>query len=305
MAAAAQGGRCTVQDDDFSPFCKTASSGTPDVGDMTMRVLTTQYDQADSVQGPIQELAGDKLQAVARAMPRYFCGAQADATDSGAGGADTKVKGGDGDAVDPLLSDSGKTVDEICAMQKQPEPRRKCADGLKKGFEAVNDRGTIAQQKLGKKIKDGAKHGDANFAAWGVANGQLQSTGAGGLRVATWNQPPSAATDARDAETVAKIAVAQSEFYFEPRQDGPKRWAAESGSPAAAAGGDPSATGNAGSVKDEALYHMRWRARLRRVHLPDAQTLAPSEGAGGDSQEALQKLVAGAGGGASGSQILH
>jgi hypothetical protein len=290
-----------VQDDDFTPFCRHAAEGT---ADLTMRVFTGFYDGAADIQGDIQERAGNLLEGVAKKLPDYFCG---DAN----GGAPKDLTGANGDPIDDVVNGGDRTIEEVCNEQpaRPPSIREACKKGLQDGLAAANDRGSIGAQVLGKRIATGAKIGDAHFAAWGVVSGQFTSTGEGGVKLATWNQPTSEQAAEKDGETLAKIGVAESEVYYEPRQNGPRTWVAQNGANPVqnpAVQNDPNAPA-AGGVKDEALYNMRWRARLRRVHLPNAATLAAGATGAAQNRESLDKLVQHAtnGGGAAPTDADH
>ena len=69
-----------------------------------------------------------------------------------------------------------------------------------------------------------------------------------------WQQRPegTAISQADLDKSLRKVQVAKSEFYYDPRNGGPRDWS---------------------GIKEEALWNLRWRARLRRVSQPNA-TLA-------------------------------
>lgn len=136
----------------------------------------------------------------------------------------------------------------------------KYAGWLLPGLVAANPSmfcGKGSQKAVSKRIYGPAQHGNDYFATWGFTQSSfIEKTDRGddGLEVATWQQRASG-TEMSQAELdrwMRTVQVAKSEFYFDPRQGGPRQWSA---------------------LKEECLWHLRWRARLRRVSQPN-RTLA-------------------------------
>jgi hypothetical protein len=112
--------------------------------------------------------------------------------------------------------------------------------------------------KTSKKPYDPAVLGDDYYAVWAFDWGDLSSqSGANkGVDIAGWNYARSG-----DAGVFSKIGISQSEFYYEPRKDGPTKWRGGFKSTLPVFASDK-------GLQYEALWNMRWRARLRRVHMP-------------------------------------
>jgi hypothetical protein len=73
-----------------------------------------------------------------------------------------------------------------------------------------------------------------------------------GVKVSIWSHAPPAGADLSNDpidKRLREVQVAKSEFYYDPRSGGPRDW---------------------NHVKGEALWNLRWRARLRRVAQPNS-----------------------------------
>ncbi|HEX7478384.1 MAG TPA: Tad domain-containing protein [Polyangiales bacterium] len=127
------------------------------------------------------------------------------------------------------------------------------------GGNSVASDGSQSSSYAPQGAKDGAEMGDDNFQARVVVLGKPQSSFAENvLRVASWGQPPAQGTWSA-AEQLARYQVAQAEFYYD----------------------DPDASN--GHV--EWLWHMSWRARLRRFRMPSADHVGAG---GGTTLDGLQ-----------------
>ena len=114
--------------------------------------------------------------------------------------------------------------------------------------------GSGGSKPVGKRIYKPARHGNDYFATWGFTTSQFiesEDRGAKGLAVATWQRRPEGSTlsPAELDKSLRMVQVAKSEFYYDPRSGGPRDWA---------------------GIKEEALWNLRWRARLRRVSQPNS-----------------------------------
>jgi hypothetical protein len=117
--------------------------------------------------------------------------------------------------------------------------------------------GKGSKKAVSKRIYGPAQHGNDYFATWGFTESSfIEKTDRGdkGLEVATWQQRAAGTEMSNDEldRRMRTVQVAKSEFYFDPRRGGPRQWS---------------------GLKEEALWHLRWRARLRRVSQPN-RTLA-------------------------------
>jgi hypothetical protein len=77
------------------------------------------------------------------------------------------------------------------------------------------------------------------------------------VNIAAWNK-----ARVSDPTIFSRIALSKAEFYYEPKPNDPKRWRKTW---ADRVPGGPDAVGG---LMDDALWNMRWRARLRRLRLP-------------------------------------
>lgn len=117
--------------------------------------------------------------------------------------------------------------------------------------------GSSGSKPVGKRIYKPARHGNDYFATWGFTTSSFierEDRGEKGIAVATWQRQPagSALSQAELDRSLRMVQVAKSEFYYDPRSGGPRDW---------------------DGIKEEALWNLRWRARLRRVNPPNS-TLA-------------------------------
>src|SRR5262249_38211387 len=143
---------------------------------------------------------------------------------------------------------------DTCVNGKDRRGRKKrsskCQGGLNSGMTSLGSSSTTGQEKKpSKRIYNRARHGDDYFATWGFTESRVvenDTRGEEGIKVATWGKTPRV-TSIPGGELDKRLRttqVAKSEFYYEPRDGGPRGW---------------------DDVKDEALWNPRWRARLRRV----------------------------------------
>jgi hypothetical protein len=246
-----------VQDDDFKVLCKKA-------GELAGKMIFEPFSflGMGAVAGTVGSFAGHMVGSLASAFPGYFCG------DSGSGGGSFSAKTG-GYGVDG----KGTTVQQYCDAENQkvidenkkieaenktrnaagepslpllpPFDVKKCVDEKNKDMKMVDSGASMTDGngKESKKVFESAVNGDLYFAVWAFTWGDLgkQSDAGKGVNVAGWNK-----AKVKEPEVWSKIAIAKAEFYYEPKSDNAE-WS---------------------SIKDEAMWNMRWRARLRRVRLP-------------------------------------
>ena len=144
--------------------------------------------------------------------------------------------------------------------------------------------GSGSNKPKSKRIYGPAQHGNDYFATWGFTTSNFiesQDRGGKGLEVATWGKRP-AGTEVSQGEldkSLRKTQVAKSEFYYDPRRGGPRDWS---------------------GIKDEALWNLRWRARMRRVSQPNSSLRnffqsnsgqIMMEAKGGDAAETIQNVL--------------
>jgi hypothetical protein len=172
-------------------------------------------------------------------FPGYFCG------DSGGGG------GAYGSGVDL----GGTTAQGVCDAKKKVWDDKykghkkfdydKCMDDEKKSANKQLGKNKQSQSSGGnnktpKKVYEGAKNGNEYFQIWSVVWGDQArlKEGGQGVGIAAWNK-----AKPKPPPEWGKIAIAQAEFYY----DGSGSW---------------------DGLKEDAMWNMRWRARLRRVRPP-------------------------------------
>ena len=213
----------------------------------------------------VSAFAGSMVGSLASTFPSYFCG------DSGGGGGSYSATTG-GYGVDG----KGTTVQQDCDNQAQkvkdenakteaenkkreaagqaalplqpPFDVKKCVTDENEKYHMVDSGSPMSSsgsgEKTSKKVFDPANNGDVYFAIWSVTWGDLaqQTDAAKGVNVASWNQAAAAGP-----EQWSKVAIAKAEFYYEPPAGKGGAWA---------------------GLKDDAMWNMRWRARMRRLRLP-------------------------------------
>jgi hypothetical protein len=168
-----------------------------------------------------------------------------------------------------LNVDLNKTaVDQLCAQKQQQNAKNgggsfdmgKCKkDGQKDLGKDVQKQlgkmgglagGTSANGATSKMVFDGAENGNGYFQVWSLVVGddQWPQTADKGVEIAAWNQRLSTPTS-----PWGKVGFAQAEFYY----DCAGTWTSK------ACNGS-----NGANLPGNAMWNMRWRARLRRVRPP-------------------------------------
>ncbi len=245
-----------VQDDDFSVLCGKAGKNVVSFVLLPFDFLPGFGALADTV----GSLAGGVVSKITSTFPGYFCG---DMKDAAKGFADT-IKDAAAKAADAKWEEICKKNAIDAAKKKKSYDMDACLDAQKKGMEALGKSGgpTLGEGKTSKKVYDAATLGDDYFAVWSFDWGNLadQSDAAKGVNVAGWNHAKAAGPS-----TFTKFGIAKAEFYYEPKPGDPKKWDKELAEtlPLGLAPDE-----KAGGLKTDAMWNMRWRARLRRVRLP-------------------------------------
>jgi hypothetical protein len=246
-----------VEDDDFKVLCKKA-------GKLAGEMMFAPFDflGMPMVSGTVGSFAGSVMGSLASTFPGYFCG------DSGGGGgsysASTGGYGVDGkgttaqqycDAENQKNIDANKKIEdenkvratkgEMALPLNPPFDVKKCVADTTKDKKMVDAGSPMSDTggKSSKKVFDSAVNGDIYFAVWAFTWGDLgkQSDAGKGVNIGAWNKAKVSAP-----EVWSKIALAKAEFYYEPKSNN-AAWS---------------------DIKDDAMWNMRWRARLRRVRLP-------------------------------------
>lgn len=239
-----------VEEDEFSVLCRKAGEF---VAEFALSPL--------GVFGVPTKWASGLVGGLVASAPGYFCG-DSGGSSGGGSGSGSGGKGGSsgkGGASNPAAN-SDAAAKSICDAQKQAvEEHNKNNKKNKQTFDydeclkeqkkqqKANEASTMGNSNSGsggktpKKVIDAARNGNKYFQvltyAWGDM--ALATNARQGVKVSAWGKgamaPPS---------FWGKIQFAQAEFYYDP-MDGPKDW---------------------DGIKEDAMWNMQWRARLRRYH---------------------------------------
>lgn len=225
-----------VEDDEFDVLCARAAK---DVVEIVFMPFT-----AFGIGGTIKKYTSDLVEGLVTTFQGYFCGA---------GGID--LQGGFEKLAEAACEDAGpgaqQEIDQHnqgAGEDKQVEDfdKEKCLEKFKSASEGLSlPGGSDAGKKVPKKVYEPATAGDKYFASWSFVWGDLtsQSHAEKGVDIAAWGE-----ANAGEPIFLSKYHFARSEFYYEPREDDADRtWE---------------------GLKEDAMWNMRWRARLRRSHMP-------------------------------------
>lgn len=230
-----------VQEDDYEFLCKKA-------GTYIGRLIFSPF-------GSFGNWVGGVVGGIVGTFPGYFCG-------SSGGGGGGSAGGGEGniDIGDPASQiDLDEIVKKSCEQQRNalPEDERDdfdmddCIEKGKKEAEANLDQTSSStstgvsgtNNKTSKRVYDDAQNGDGYFQIWSIVVGDLEwpQKADKGVQIAAWNQ-----ATATPPAPWGRVGFAQAEFYYDE-------------------------AGAWDDYSEDALWNMKWRARLRRVrpNLPD------------------------------------
>lgn len=244
-----------VQDDEFKVLCDHA-------GRYLGEFIFAPFSFLPGIGGlaaGVGKFAGGLVGTLVSTFPGYFCG---DGSAPTGGFGDTIKKGALGKA-DAKVKDLCKDKAAKAKKEKVSFDIDKCMKAGEKGFEALGTASgkTSGDGKTCKRVYEPALLGDDYFAVWSFVWGDLaeQSGAPRGVNVAGWNKAYAAGPD-----VWSKVGIAKSEFYYEPKPGDPKQWGKSFGDTV------PFGLGGKkeGGLVEEAMWNMRWRARLRRLRLP-------------------------------------
>jgi len=190
-----------------------------------------------SIFGVSMQWASGLLGDFVSTFPGYFCG------DSG---------GGSGGGYGGMGNQADKTAKTICDAKKDAYKKKKKKfdydDCMKEETKKAKEKysqvkpgqsSSSSGTKTPKRVFDDAKNGNDYFQIWSVVWGDQKGTKAEqGVKIAAWNK-----AKPKPPEPWTKMGFAQAEFYY----DGSGSW---------------------NDLKEDAMWNMRWRARLRRVRPP-------------------------------------
>lgn len=279
-----------VQDDDPAVLCKAGAT--------ILQTLVADTVGRIPLLGQIFDFVSGLMTQLVDSMPSYFCGGGSPADIQGAVGGALKQAG-----LNPATACTPQNIDKHNAQcQKTPCPRAnptccvhysspadckkdvttktQAADGANDQNGQSNSTGNQAT----KKIVDGAKMGDDDFAVFSIVWSKLGQGPDKGVDLAAWGKAQTPAPT-----MLTEISYAKAEYYYDVGKGG---FTFQKGSD------------KPQQVPDDAMWNMRWRARLRRMHDPLPQvgtdlvnavngrldSLAQDTGIPGLSQEAQQVL---------------
>lgn len=261
-----------VEEDEYANLCKRAAKNVTHLVFLPFKAIPVVGGLASAV----EKFAASAVSSVVGFFSSYFCGDMKDMANSAKGFADKmkeKILGSTKDKVKDLCEKRQKdTLKENLKRKKDGLPPipfdfDKCIEATEKSFGAIEKPGgsSAGEGKTSKTVYGPAQLGDDYFAVWSFGFGDLKDqTGADkGVNIAGWNK-----AKVSDPSIFSKISVAKAEFYYEPKPEDPKKWGKD-WDDRVPGGAEPD-----GGLAEDAMWNMRWRARLRRLRLP-----IPSAGA--------------------------
>jgi hypothetical protein len=168
--------------------------------------------------------------------PSYFCG-----SDSG-GGSGGMTPGLINSSAKQICDAQKKAIEENNKDSKKPKQKYNNDECMKKETQNLQNSNSGGKQfsgsKTPKKVREGAKNGDKNFQvmtyAWG--NMELADMGRTQVKLAAWGK-----NAIKPPPFWGKVQFAMAEFYYDD-------------------------SGSWDDLKEDAMWNMKWRARLRRYH---------------------------------------
>jgi hypothetical protein len=221
-----------VQEEPFDKLCQRA-------GEMLGSLAFGFIPGLEYIGGLIGQLTGT--------FPGYFCGG------SGGGGASAANQKA---TVKQQCADAKKTYDDLNKNNSSAKPfdQKKCEKDANDKIAKSGGSGGFGATggKTSKMVFAPARNGNDYFQVYGFVlgdNDAMHQNAQKRVEMPAWGKAkiqPSAVTD-----TMEKVGFAEAEFYFD-QVPGLKKTTSQSWD----------------DYKDEALWNMRWRARLRRFRLP-------------------------------------
>ena len=203
---------------------------------------------------PGMSLIGGLLGKLTGTFPGYFCGSSGGGSGSGSTGMDQEQ------TIKEQCAEAKKAYDEANKATKGPVKtfdEKKCVDDAKKSLSASG--GTTGGglgstgSKTSKMIYSPARNGDDYFQVYGFVMGDneaMHKNAKSRVEMASWGKQkiqPNAVAD-----TLEKVGFSEAEFYYDQVKSGKLKW---------------------DDYVDDALWNMRWRARLRRFRPPSIFSL--------------------------------
>jgi len=200
---------------------------------------------------PGMSFVGGLLGKLAGTFPGYFCGS------SGGGSAALDQK----QTVKDQCAEAKKQYDDANKNDPNAKPfdQKKCEkDGLQKLQTPGGSFGNTGA-KTSKMIFAPAQNGDDYFQVYGFVlgdNDAMRQNSKKAVEMPAWGKASIQTNGVTDA--LEKVGFAEAEFYYDQVKPGKLAWS---------------------DYEDDALWNMRWRARLRRFRLPTAVSLDSINGA--------------------------
>jgi hypothetical protein len=240
-----------VEDDDYANLCVHA--GVEGTGVYPILWQPIRRQGWDELESKIKEYAGALEMPVAMGYPRMFCG------------------GGGYPSAGPIgmIDGGGDVGDDVCPGGRRLRwVSRPCKAGMGAAMNAFHSASALGTSRSpSKRIYSPARMGDDYFATWGVTTSDFieHDLADRGVQLAlnrraaapgstVWSQ-------AEMDRTLRETQISKSEFFYSPRANGPRSWP---------------------GVRAEAMWNLRWKARLRRQRQPseDMARLLAGPGSG-------------------------
>jgi hypothetical protein len=189
---------------------------------------------------PGLEYIGGLIGKLTGTFPGYFCGSS-----GGSAVADQK------ETIKKQCADSKKAYDEANKDAKGPVKKfdeKKCEEDANKKLQASGGSFGSTGDKTSKMIYAPAVNGDDYFQVYGFVMGDndaMHKNADKRVEMPAWGKATIKPNQV--ADTLEKAGFAEAEFYYDQTRSGKLSW---------------------DDYKDDALWNMRWRARLRRFRLP-------------------------------------
>jgi len=258
-----------VQEDEYANLCKRAAKNVTHLVFLPFKAIPV----VGGLAAAVEKFAASAVSSVVGFFSSYFCGDMKDMAGAAKGFADKmkeKVLGSAKDKVKDLCDGrKKKNAKENFDRKKDglppiPFDYDKCIEATEKSFGAIENPGgsSPGEGKTSKMVYEPATIGDDYFAVWAFGFGDLKDqTGANkGVDIAGWNK-----AKVQDPSIFSRIALAKAEFYYEPKPEDPKKWGKDWDDRV------PGGEKPDGGLAEDAMWNMRWRARLRRLRLPIPQ----------------------------------
>jgi hypothetical protein len=220
-----------VQEDDYEFLCKKA-------GQYVGKLVFSPF-------GGFGNWVAGVVGDIVSTFPGFFCGDSGGGFSGGSGSPvtdstiDDLVKKGCDEKKDKLPKSKQKDFDMDKCME---EGKKDVQKELKKlGSKTGGSSSIDSSGKTSKRVYDDAQNGDGYFQIWSIVVGddEWPKKAEKGVQIAAWSKGSS-----MPQIPWGKVGFAQAEFYY----DAPGAW---------------------DDMKEDAMWNMRWRARLRRVHVPE------------------------------------